>query len=1190
MPTLKEEMDKFIGINIPDIPEIQTMPLIEGVSEQYAKPSKEEMDKFIQETISGKTQMEKVFEPLLTFPERVKANPVPELAMGYMWGPGAEISQKGFNALAVAGISPLTEKVGIEHASAVATGEMTVKEALASLTGTVVPYSMKMDIWKRQKQIAAMDPNTAEWEKHFDIQRRSMTPVAVEDATKPTLIGHLGELVSKEALPTAINIASIVGAGGASPLTLSAGAGIPGPMALVGKGISKLPLLKLPLSPTISMTVKSPWMERAIERATIKQTAQTLMSAQTQKVVATAIAAKTAKKIAEVTRQGKLRQAYQKAISIYTYPKELKPTFVDLTPVEKTVATNEVKLDIIRQELKKAKSKHVKDALLTERLHTERVLQSFQSDMLKEIAPAVGITPARMDAMSDFIFWKRRLSIATGGKATSDFVKGELTNTQMNELKEKAIPITKILSGTDIGLTGASAKFWDKNLALTFSRATELSSELINYFRPAGRVMQGNNITKSIYNGAAIADGAGENWLAREANILIKNVPFKPGSESSLKVGKLLDNYNRLLDIPKHIRLEMTPQEIDAFNFFRSKYDYLAELYNIKNPGKLAKGDRISNYIFRGSNRTEKLAAYTQEKSEVMGFIERGINVAENKQLLNKINQSIEIIKSGDIKKIPPYVSKYVAAPQLKHRTAVEGPAEIDAVSSYMKYLALTRRYIYDEPAIQYGLWISKRITDPQMKAYSYNYLRRFYGEGQGTGRLDQLGRVITSLEYIHALGGNTRSAVVNVSQNFNLIPEIGLKDMSVGAYKMTIGGDVFLDNIWSNSIHKRHFQAGIEYMTAKIGRNIVDSTMILMNKTEIANRKLAVYSMANKVRRLGSKMPEVKVLLDKGFTLTEAAQQLSDAVASKAHFVYGRIGASMAMTTSLGRPVFQFTSYPLNQSELFIDWAKNNPERLLSYMIMVNGTKWNMQELGYDVSNFLGMGVDIGLVNKALADLLAPEGKKFQATLKAAAAIDPVITGGGVLPTGFMPVISTLKSAYNYGWITLLPIQVQRFYQFGKATQEGIDPLKTGEEKFRLSSLPTDGAKVYLDIWQMINRTVGPRPMAEREEVVTKRISAIEERLERRFTRETTKAFMDKDYNKFAKNVISMAKIGKEYDEKNIEEAFKKKWFTPTMLQVMNKTRQTVSIDINLGKDPSQSLKDVFPILLNLMKEKETK
>lgn len=516
---------------------------------------------------------------------------------------------------------------------------------------------------------------------------------------------------------------------------------------------------------------------------------------------------------------------------------------------------------------------------------------------------------------------------------------------------------------------------------------------------------------QQIWQATYEADKAKAFYVARANSERLKNITIKPGSEESYKIGTLLDKYEDLSNVPPEIINTLTPKEKQAFQFMRQKWNEMGDmLIDMK---LMPPGRRLKSYFFRVFDKETIYNAWKDEKDVIEAGIEAGKKNKEDLKRLAKLNECIkEYEKTGTI--LWDVVPKKLSAPFLKERKGAKGYS-YDAVKAFDLYSYYFARKIFDEPAVKKSLELMNKLPLNE-RNYARWYLRDFLGMNKQTGA-DDLSKIITSYEYLSKLGFNTRSALVNATQQLNNIIEIGPKWTTIGALKaLTPEGR----EIFAQSGHVQDIPGMYYGQIAKGLGKVKDIAMYLFNKMEYGNRIVAYLGARERA-------------LAKGKTVEEA-NRYADEVVRKTQFLYGRVGMPKYMRTAVGRVGGQFTTFSVKQIELFSNWIKNNPMKFISYIMIAEGAREGLYHtLGIDLSNALGIGLDLKEATKGLIAL----GRKDLPSAEYHARLT-VKPGGGVFPSGFFPALHDAADLLRGDYEKVIPTQIERLWVAGKALKEG--------------------------------------------------------------------------------------------------------------------------------------------------------
>jgi hypothetical protein len=150
-----------------------------------------------------------------------------------------------------------------------------------------------------------------------------------------------------------------------------------------------------------------------------------------------------------------------------------------------------------------------------------------------------------------------------------------------------------------------------------------------------------------------------------------------------------------------------------------------------------------------------------------------------------------------------------------------------------------------------------------------------------------------------------------------------------------------------------------------------------------------------------------------------------------------------------------QFTTFSVKQTELLANWIKENPKKFIAYVLASGGMVEGSRQLGIDISNAIGIGVDHKELFDALQHLSKGEASASWIHVKLGIPRIPGTdigrSGAGIAPSGVMPLINTVRQTLSGEWDKLIPVAVRRAQQSIKALMEGETvqggyPIRTSE------------------------------------------------------------------------------------------------------------------------------------------------
>ena len=548
-------------------------------------------------------------------------------------------------------------------------------------------------------------------------------------------------------------------------------------------------------------------------------------------------------------------------------------------------------------------------------------------------------------------------------------------------------------------------------------------------------------------------------FLQNQYTAFRKEIPFGPGSPQSNLVGELLDKFTTWDEVKKGVPSEidrlLTPEIKKAFIHIRENWSKLGD--DLISRGLMEPTRKIGAYLFHMFDRN---TVYQAWKDELVILSRTGANPDR----IQKLAHSIDTFeRTGTL--LYDVLPKSLNIPFLNPRKGAPGYS-LDAVRAYNAWLKYYSKKLYVEPVLKVGQEAMKSMS-PEFRQYTKEYLRR-YADLDKDWALAPFERALTSLEYLKDLGWNSRSALVNATQHLNTLVELGPKGpaymMRALRFSQTPEGKV----LWNESGHaaevpelrwglmEKHIESGLR------------SAFWLFDKVELGNRKLAYLSGYLKAISEGQSI--------------EVAKKLGDEVIRKTQFLYGKVGAPMLMTRPGGRVGMQFTTFTIKQLELMSNWARKNPLKLAAFITIASATQDGLSRVGIDMSNALGMGVDIGELTEAMGHLGRGEGRAAWVSVKAGLPqipFTPFVGGGsGILPSGIAPAINTVSNLLQGKWERALPVVGERGWTAGRALAEGELPeggypiRVPGAETLRHRETPL----------QLLGRTLFFRPTVESE------------------------------------------------------------------------------------------------------------
>ncbi len=584
----------------------------------------------------------------------------------------------------------------------------------------------------------------------------------------------------------------------------------------------------------------------------------------------------------------------------------------------------------------------------------------------------------------------------------------------------------------------------------------------------------------TLWRRLAEADRAGAKFMDDFTKQAQAGIKVAPNTESSAKIGRLLDKPEE--SITSYEWASLSRPERETFDFLRKKFDEFGEVLVKK--GILEDKRRIKGYLFRVFDKDTIYQAAKNERAFVLDAIEdqglSSVQSATKKKRLEQLNNIINTYeKTGTI--LHDYIPKELSIPFLKQRAGAAGYST-DAVRAMEIYAYYARRKFFDEPAIKEVLPLLEQMPlehRPYARWFMRNYLKM-----EKPPSFNQLTRLATSFEYFKDLAFNPRSALMNATQNLNTLVELDgplgpIKALSPfnkswtreGAYRAMF--DPEANAIWLASGHQAD-PASLRYgFTNKIKTPIEKSAMYLFDKVEMANRKIAYLGAYYKA------LNEAKS--------SQMAKVFADEVTYKTQFPYGRIGAPRLMEAVPGGPaLMQFSTFSIKELQLFTQWVKENPSKLISYLIVSGGIGEGLKSLDIDMSNALGIGGDPVELGKALFSLAKGEATAAKIHAEMGLPRIPLTSigsaGGGIFPSGVFPVGNTIKDAITKDTIKALsPVPFYRLYESVRAVIEGQQTgVMGGELGYPLRDRKSGYIREFESLPELAMRNLLARPYKE--------------------------------------------------------------------------------------------------------------
>ena len=559
------------------------------------------------------------------------------------------------------------------------------------------------------------------------------------------------------------------------------------------------------------------------------------------------------------------------------------------------------------------------------------------------------------------------------------------------------------------------------------------------------------------------------------------------GSDESLEAGWWLDKK----ELPRFTNEKARKLYAD----FRQIWQETGEIAVER--GLFKKEDLKDGYFHRVWDRLidkDKWLAGTQDEVARLKTLRTSLSV-EGKELgkeearrLQLGEEALERIKKGEVRVMFDFVPQNVFAPFTMKRKGGEGYS-FDAVNSMYFYLNDFAKKVYLEPAVKKGLALANTIEDSGQRSYWKHILQRYMDlpvrEGAFMKGLDNASRALTTLEFIKDMGLSMRSVVMNGTQNFNTMVDVGpvttgkavkalLQDGAVPGFEGKGARQLFqesghaLDMPWDWESMRQDPSSGKLAAWLDATQNMVGKPFQTVEK---ANRAVAYVAGLFEAGEKGLQ--------------GEAARRYADAIVKRTQFLYGKTGAFLGQTNPIGRVAFQFGTFPIKSMEMYHTWAGEGPTGLakllshaaLSSMIVHGGT----EALGLDLSYMFGLGVNPIDMYKAVEHLKKGELEQgWMQTKYAASPFTGGVGGSGVLPSGAAPVVRSLGTVIDVGGKAGKELIGAAF---SDNWDEALSHLKDtiGSEMYRL--IPLQGSRLYeaakaISLGEVVDPVTGRRVM----------------------------------------------------------------------------------------------------------------
>ena len=664
--------------------------------------------------------------------------------------------------------------------------------------------------------------------------------------------------------------------------------------------------------------------------------------------------------------------------------------------------------------------------------------------------------------------------------ALRDRMKFPMSYDELKAVREKSPPIDDPPTvGKDVTLQMGISPHQVTDTMKTV--AGILHKEFGSPYEILGRHDKGNRLWQTSF----AADRDKSMFLANYSQHRDTLWKFKPSTPQFEEVGKLTqlaeqNGWDTVRDLPAAIQQRFAPEIVGEWSSMRQMFDLGGQIADRARPEALG-NRKISGYFHHVFDQEQRVTALQDELAGLELLQSKGQLSTLEQGRLKTVQQTLEAGFRG--RYIPgDVIPQNLMIGFLERRTGAEGYTlnYQKAVDSYYLQLA---RMVYDEPALKQMSALGARIEPGPMRDYAQWYIKRWYfGERDSTG-LDNLARAITGFEYLWRIGGNFRTAVQNATQHINTVAKIGPTWTAKG-FQEAFSEEG--ERLWAKSGHATDVDKLFWYELPPEIKKLTDAAGWMFRKVETGNRKVAYLGAYNQALAEGERMPFVRKLLTDGQTLEQAASQYGDKIVQDTQFLYGRVGTSKMLGTPTGRVAFQFGSYSVKQIEYLYGLMKDDPKKLFAYLMASGGINYGLyQGLGLDFSTALGLGMGYGDGLNALSSLMTGdlERTKYYGKL----AVAPLVSGGGLFPSGPGPFIRDLVALKNLETDQLLPTQLKRFVEAARALPEG---MRTGNYPIfeQVTGDKSESLRVRLSGTELFARTFIARSATEEKEIRERR------------------------------------------------------------------------------------------------------
>lgn len=503
-------------------------------------------------------------------------------------------------------------------------------------------------------------------------------------------------------------------------------------------------------------------------------------------------------------------------------------------------------------------------------------------------------------------------------------------------------------------------------------------------------------------------------------------------------------------------QFNLNDMEIKAFNAFQDGYKYIREMINTQYPGTLPKQlDEIA-YVTRLMPTKQYVAMLETEKIKLeetltsfgKDSLEDRANMGKQLKQIDKILFQYRQGKPISFRMLP----KTVKANFLEQRILPEALVEMNAADNYMYYMNVAGRKLYAEPTLKHLNRVLPTIEDAGTRKYTAQIAKKWAGIDYTDNALTNLSKGMVAANNFFFLT-SPHQFFMNLAQISNTVIDVGPMYTSRAALHTAAESPKFME-YWQRSLYRNDVDGIIKDFSGKVGRNQTEGMVYPIQLAEPGLRKSAGFAgflqaeneYYAKLNTPASKFVQEKVAL--GFRAKDACAAWGDRALERNQFIYGVLGLSKAQQSSLGKVAFLYTSYSTKELELLNIWARNNPQKLLGYLMLTYGVKSFVQNVGVDMANYIGTGINERRVWDGIKDLGKPVTDRamanyFNYALKDSGTqqiydgmVKVMTEGAGLLPGriwGGTGVFQNLKTYQK-----MMPVGIDRLLTSTKALSEG--------------------------------------------------------------------------------------------------------------------------------------------------------